>query len=244
MTAASGHARTLLLAAALTVLLWQLPFGPTALYPFTLLATYAHELGHGLTALLLGGEFDALRMFPDGSGVAEWRGDVGRLGRGLVAAGGLVGPSVAGALLLVASRRVERARPLLALLGASMLLSALFFARGLFAPLFVIAVGLVLLALALRAPRAASLFTLQLVAVQLCLAVFRDLDYMFSEGGIVGGERRLSDSGAIAEALFLPYWFWGALTAAFSFAVLAAGLFFALRPERARASAGRGRRRG
>ena len=38
----------------------------------------------------------------------------------------------------------------------------------------------------------------------------------------------MSDTGQIAEALLLPYWFWGALVAATSFAVLAIGLRAAL----------------
>ncbi|NJK89178.1 MAG: hypothetical protein HC923_07070, partial [Myxococcales bacterium] len=56
------------------------------LYPFTLLATFAHELGHGLVALSLGYDFQSLRLFPDGSGVAYWSGSPGRLGRAIVIA--------------------------------------------------------------------------------------------------------------------------------------------------------------
>ena len=44
----------LLLAVLVIVVAWQVPYGPQALYPLTLLATFAHEMGHGLTALLAG----------------------------------------------------------------------------------------------------------------------------------------------------------------------------------------------
>ena len=54
---------------------------------------------------------------------------------------------------------------------------------------------------------------------------------MFSDGGMVGGVQRMSDSAAIADAMFLPYWFWGALTAVFSFAVLALGIYLAFRRQ-------------
>ena len=37
-----------------TVALWQVPYGDTLLYPFTLLATWFHEMGHGLASMLLG----------------------------------------------------------------------------------------------------------------------------------------------------------------------------------------------
>lgn len=48
----------LILSTTAIVIIWQLPYGRQMLYPLTLLATYAHELGHGLSALLLGEKFD------------------------------------------------------------------------------------------------------------------------------------------------------------------------------------------
>lgn len=222
----------LILAALLTVVLWQVPrYGDLILYPFTLLATYAHEMGHGLTAVLLGGHFDSLTMFPDGSGLAAWRGHVGRVGRALVAAGGLVGPSVAGAALLAASRNPRRSRYILFLVGGVMLLSALLVVRSGFGLIFVGGVGAALVLAGQRLSRSASTFLVQLLGVQLCVAIFRDVHYMFSAGGVVGGQSHSSDSAAMAEALFLPYWFWGAATALFSAAVLALGLWRALKPR-------------
>lgn len=221
------HRHTILLIAVVTVVVWQVPYGPQVLYPLTILATYAHEMGHGLTALSMGASFDTLKMYADGSGLAHWHGDVGRIGRALIAAGGLVGPSIAGAGLLVLTRKPRLARWVLYALGGLMLLSVLLVVRSLFGFLFVTAIGLGLAGVAhLKRGRLAPL-TLQLVGVQLCLAIFRDVGYMFSPGGLVGGVQRSSDSAAIAEALFLPYWFWGGLTAAFSFAVLGLGTYLA-----------------
>lgn len=54
----------LVAAAGLTVLLWRFPWGNYLLYPFTLLATWFHEMGHGLTALLLGESFIVWRSIP------------------------------------------------------------------------------------------------------------------------------------------------------------------------------------
>ena len=67
--------------------------------------------------------------------------------------------------------------------------------------------------------------------MNLCLAIFKDVQYMFAEGGMVGGVKRMSDSAVIADALFLPYWFWGACTALFSFAVLTLGIYLAFRRQ-------------
>lgn len=219
----------LALAALFTVVLWQVPvYGDLILYPFTLLATYAHEMGHGLTATLLGGRFESLTLFPDGSGLAAWRGSIGRVGRALIAAGGLVGPSVAGALLLAASRHARRSRLLLTVLGLGMLLSALLVVRGGFGLAFVGLMGAVFLGAGARLGTQAATFVVQLLGVQLCVALFRDVHYMFSAGGTVGGRTHGSDSAAMAEALLLPYWFWGGLTAIFSASVLFLGLRRAL----------------
>lgn len=242
-----GRTRLLLiLAGVITVVAWQFPLGDRLLYPFTLLATYAHEMGHGLTAVLMGAHFDQLEMHLDGSGLARWQGDVGRLARAAIAAGGLVGPSIAGAAILVLSRGLassapagvssrerstRRSRVLLAVIAVFMALSAIVYARSLFAFAFIGAVALVLAVVARWVPAVAT-FLVQLIGVQLCLSVFRDLDYMFSPGAVVDGISRPSDSAAIASALFLPYWVWGAFTATFSFAVLAAGLYVALRGEK------------
>lgn len=235
----AGTARLLMIVAAAVVLvLWQLPYGPQILYPFTLLATYAHEMGHGLTALLLGGQFERLMIYPDGSGLAYSGTDGSRISRALVAAGGLLGPTVAGAVLLVLSRRPKRGRWLLAAVALGLGLSALFFVRNLFGWAFVVLAALSIGAIARFVPRLAP-FTAQLLAVVLCMAVFRDLDYMFSPGGTVDGVQHRSDSATIADALFLPYWFWGGLVAATSFGVLAVGTYLALRPPKERAVAER-----
>ena len=78
----------------LTAALYALPFGRTLSYPLMLVSTLAHELGHGLMAWLLGGDFVRLEIFADGSGLATHRSTT-TLASALVAAGGLVGPAVA-----------------------------------------------------------------------------------------------------------------------------------------------------
>ena len=100
----------LLLAAFITVVLWQMPFGNFVLYPFTILSTWFHEMGHGLTAIALGGRFEKLMIFSNGSGLAYNSGHLalGAFGRALVSTGGLMGPPIAGAALLMASRHASQ----------------------------------------------------------------------------------------------------------------------------------------
>ena len=69
-------------------------------------------------------------------------------------------------------------------------------------------------------PRGAQV-ALVFLAVQLSLSVFSRSDYLFTPG--------TSDVGAIESALFLPYWFWGAVCGGFSVVVLAIGAFAFLR---------------
>ncbi|WP_414422192.1 M50 family metallopeptidase [Synechococcus sp. W60.1] len=110
----------LVVAAGLTVLLWRFPWGNYILYPFTLLATWFHEMGHGLMAGRLGGEFHRLEIYPDGSGLAIHSGELflGRVGQALVAAAGPMGPPLAGALFILASRRHTPTRLGRVLLGS------------------------------------------------------------------------------------------------------------------------------
>lgn len=49
---------------------------------------------------------------------------------------------------------------------------------------------------------------------QACISVWQQFGYLFSVGGSIGGELHRSDTNAIADALLLPYWFWGAAISA------------------------------
>ncbi|MDQ3257955.1 MAG: M50 family metallopeptidase, partial [Acidobacteriota bacterium] len=51
---ARPQVRTLLFAAALTVLLWFVPFAELLTYPFRIFVTFIHEGGHALAAILTG----------------------------------------------------------------------------------------------------------------------------------------------------------------------------------------------
>ena len=211
----------LILSTAAVVLVWQLPYGQQLLYPLTLLATYAHEMGHGLTALLLGADFDQMLLHADGSGMAVWRGNPGRLASACIATGGLVGPTLAGVTLLLASRKPRYARGVLAVLSALLLVSMAVWTRSAFGVAFLLAVAATLGLAAKFLPDTAAAFVLHLIAATLCLSWFNNLGYMFSAQAIVNGVAMPSDSAVIAQALWLPFWFWGGVVAVLSLGVTA-----------------------
>jgi hypothetical protein len=215
----------LLVAVGLVVVIWQIPYGQQILYPLSLLATLAHELGHGLCALLMGADFESLAIYADGSGMAYWRGNPGPLGYALIAAGGLIGPTVAGVTLLCFSHRPNHVRWILAILAVLAGVVMVLWVRNPFGLIFMVslAIGLGLSSRFLDDGSAAIM--LNLVAVTLCLSLFKDVEYMFSAVAVVDGVAHPSDSATIAAALWLPYWFWGGLLAALSLGLLVLGLW-------------------
>ncbi|HEX8572939.1 MAG TPA: M50 family metallopeptidase [Allosphingosinicella sp.] len=203
----------LLLAIAIaSIVAWQTALGSLVLYPFTILATWFHEMGHGVAAMLTGRGFERLLIFADGSGVAESLrpADGYRLTDALIAASGPLGPAIAGALLIVSSRSPVATRNALALLGAALVLSTLIWVRSPTGWLVLPALGMAIALLALRGSESWRGFAIQLIGVQAAISAWQQFDYLFSPGGTVGGRLQRSDTGAIADVLLLPYWFWGA----------------------------------
>ena len=202
--------------AVASVILWQTEIGSLLLYPFTILATWFHEMGHGVAAMLTGSSFERLLIFPDGSGVAQSMrpADASRLTNALIAASGPLGPAIAGSLLIIASRTDKATRAALTVMGLALIVSTVIWVRTLTGWLVLPALGVAILALAWRGTAAQRRFGIQLLGVQACISVWQQFGYLFSAGGNIGGELRRSDTSAIADALLLPYWFWGAAISA------------------------------
>lgn len=220
---------TWLVAAAIaTTVLWQIPGGDYILYPFTILATWFHEMGHGLMALLLGGQFRKLEIFSNGSGVASYAIQLswGPIGPGLVAAAGPMGPPIAGAALILASRSFTAASWSLKILGSFLLISTLIWVRSAFGLVAIPLLGLIILGTALKAPRWGQGFVIQFLGVQACISTYHQLDYLFSYNA---GPLGLSDTAQMQRYLLLPYWFWGGLMAIASLIILVQSLRIAYR---------------
>jgi len=217
--------------AVLSIVLWQTSWGSLLLYPFTILATWFHEMGHGMAAILTGGSFERLLIHPDGSGVALslQPADAPVISHAFVSAAGPLGPPIAGALMIVATRSRRATKAALAALTAVLILSAIIWVRSLVGWIVLPLIALALLVVLRRGSGKVQEFTIQLLGVQACISTYQHMDYLFSAGGTIAGRAQRSDTAAIADSLLLPYWFWGGAISLTILIILTASLHFALR---------------
>lgn len=226
----------LILAGVVVLALPAMPYGTYLIYPFVILTTWFHEMGHGLTALAMGQDFQRLMIYPNGSGVAESlvHPDASPLTLAAIAAGGPLAPSLAGAGLILASAHERLWRPTLWAVSAAIFASVIIYVRS---PVGYSVLPLVAACLALvawRAPAGFARFMLQFLGVLAAMSMLRDFDYLFTERAVIGGQAILSDTGQIEAALVLPHWVWAALIILLSAIMIGASLKYALSEKRLR----------
>ncbi|ARU15911.1 M50 family metallopeptidase [Croceicoccus marinus] len=233
-TYANHKQRAIVLAmiAVASIAAWQTQIGSLLLYPFTILATWFLEMGHGLAAVIVGASFEHLVIYPSGSGYAQYLLPRDRIGfaDAYIAACGPLRPAAAGSLLILSSRTAKGTRIALLLLGTFLLLSTVVWVGSVTGWIILPALGLAILAIALQEAGRFQQFIIQLLGVQACISVWSQFDYLFSTGGVSPAAQ--SDTAAIAEILFLPNWFWGALISAATVLMFLWSFSVAFREER------------
>ena len=205
---------TLLLATALSLLLWFLPYAEFLAWPFRIFVTFIHEGGHALAALFTGNAVHSLSVSPDGSGMV-YSTDTGLLSSMFVSSAGYLGAMTFGALLLWLVRHRVKARAVLAGSGVLVLLLATFF--GFLAPLwnwslpglFTLVAGVVLplglfAAAKYMSPRAAT-FLVSFLAVQCVLNAVFDLRNVLFASAFSDAH---TDAANMAAATGVPGVFW------------------------------------
>ena len=214
------------IAVAASIVVPRLPFGRRLLYPFALLGTWVHEMGHGLAAVAVGGRFKRLEIYSNLGGQALSTGVRG-VRRAVVAAGGLIGPALAGGAVIVFGSRAQTAGWVLAVLAIAIGLSLIAVVRNLFGWLALGAVAAALAPIALYGPEGVRIFLAQLIGIQFCLAFWGTLDYMFTKNFVRDGRLLDSDTQEIANVLVLPYWFWATVITIASGALLVGAFYLA-----------------
>lgn len=212
--------RALIIASFLTAILYLVPLFQPLAYPFLLLSTLFHEMAHGFAAVVVGGHFDSFKMWANGSGVANINGQFGNLSRAFIAASGLIGPAVAASVFFCFINTEKRARIILGALGIVLALAVMLVVRNIFGVLFVGLLAALCFFFSLGAGQRYAQIVLGFLGCQLALSVFSRSDYLFTKYAETNSGLMLSDVSQIADALFLPYWFWGGLCGLISLAIL------------------------
>ena len=97
-----------LIAFLVAFFVWQSQGLSFVTYPLRLFVTMIHELGHGLSAILTGGEFLRFEVSKRGAGLAYTRGG----SRFVVIQAGYLGTAIFGAILLYLANRSKRPGPI------------------------------------------------------------------------------------------------------------------------------------
>ena len=156
----------------------------------------------------------------DGSGVTVSSGNGGRIASAWIAAGGLLGPAVAAAVLFRIGKNARFSRRALLVIGCSMLVLDIWVVRNVFGFFFVAGFGGLFILLSRKGGSVLARFTLIFLATHLSLSVFSRSDYLFTNSAGSGP----SDVAHMANALWLPYWFWGLVCGSVSVGVLVFGI--------------------
>ncbi len=224
----------LVLAGLVVVFLPALPFGNYIVYPFLILTTWFHEMGHGMAAVAAGQDFERLMIFANGSGYAESliAADAPAWVRIVIAAGGPLGPSVVGALLILASARQRLWRPSLWLMAAAILVSVIIYVRSPVGYAVLPLVAVLLCLVAWKGKPGLARFALQFTGLLAAMSMLRDWNYLFTREAVINGQPILSDTGQLAALTGLPHWLWAGIIVLISAVMVGASLKFALAKQR------------
>lgn len=203
------------LAGLVTLLMGIMPWLGWLNYPFRLLLTIVHELGHGLAALSTGGAFINFVVHPNGAGLAHTAGGW----RFVVIPAGYLGMALFGAVLILLGRNHRWSRIALGIIGVGMILLSLrygipsifssYILSGLLTTFSGIIFGGLFLWVAFKAGSGWIVFLIHLIAIQAALTAFSDLF------ALIGLSTRFNmpenDARSMAELTFIPAVFWAVL---------------------------------
>ncbi len=198
--------------------LFYLPPLNLIIYPFVILSTWFHEMGHGVTALLLGGSFSHLEIFSNGAGIAHISipSNLGRIGQALIALNGPLFPPIFGYIFISNSKKTYRARLLLFLFSILIFVSNIIWVRSTFGFITLLVLAIIIFIASLSKKDKLHFLISQVIGIQAFLAVYLSIGYLFSKNGDVNQSSLISDTELVARSLYLPYWFWAIFIIAFS----------------------------
>jgi len=227
---ARPQATLLLTAAAISIVLWFIPFAEILTYPFRIFVTFIHEGGHAIAALLTGNSVQSLSIATNASG-ETYTSQGGAISQMFVASAGYLGSMAYGALLLVLIRKAIAAR--VVLIGSAGLVLALTLIYGLFKPVvsgaalsgipFTLLAGTLLtvglIAVAKFASARLATFFVSFLAVQCILNALLDLKTVFFLSSPFAPAVP-TDAVNMASATGIPAFFWSVTWIAMALGIL------------------------
>ncbi len=214
---------TVLVLAAASVVFWRIPLLGPIFYPFQIFATFVHEISHGLTAILTGGDFQRFVVRFDQSGTAWYTGGI----RWIVTSSGYLGCALFGGFLIVLSGRGVSGNTVLSVLGIALGILCLVFVRNFFG----IVSGLALAGLLFWAGSRLNVFWADMLL--LFLGVQTALNALNSVFDLILISTRYGDVRSDAQIMYsltgIPAPFWAVFWTLLSLALLVGALILAYR---------------
>jgi hypothetical protein len=205
-------------------LVGSLPFGSTALYPFSLFVTLLHEFSHAVAAIVTGGSVQSISISSDTSGVTVTLGGT----ESLIAPAGYLGATLFGVGLLLAPLRWARAA--LASLAAVPLATLIFLHPATsFTAIWCVGFAAALGAAAWKLRPRLLGFLQVLLGVEAGLNAFRDLMTLLFISG--SGAHIHTDAVNMSRALFGPPLMWAVMWTVVSVAFLSLAVWKVARSD-------------
>ena len=168
--------------------------------PIKYLTVFFHELSHGLSAVLTGGEIVRIEVNANQSGVCWTRGGI----RFVVLSAGYLGSLIWGAAILIAAAKTRFDKEITAGLGILLLGVTAIWVRNLEGILICGLTGAAMLAFAKYATEFACDQFLRFIGLTSCFYVLIDI-----KGDLIDHSIRGSDAFKLAEMLLMPDWLIG-----------------------------------
>jgi hypothetical protein len=215
-TARSRGLLVLLLASVTFFILNSVPFGHYIQWPFVIITTFVHEMGHGLMAIITGGNLIQIEIYQNASGLARtetilgWR-------QAAIAAGGLLAPSLVGGGFIIAGKNRQISSRVFLVFSLFILISCFLWVRSAFGLLTLLPTGALFFWLSQKGSAVTQHFIIQFIGVHMLVdTLTRTISYLFSPSASVGGQSRHSDTAVIAQQLVGGHLLWASIIAVLS----------------------------
>lgn len=207
---------------AANVLLPHHRFGRFLLYPLSFVATWAHEMGHVVATMLAGGRVNRVELYADLGGKVKLTRPKTGWAAFLSPTLGLLGPSAAGAIMIIGGAYPQGVEWILEGMGVLIVLSGLIWVRNAFGLLFSVLIGGGIIYLSTLPGRVTTFWIIQALGIRFAVESLSDFGYLFTRQA---GDNQPSDTELLARHFLLPHWVWGVVIGSLSIFILVGSLY-------------------